>query len=265
MNDKGTKKKIDDKSQFRIYFKKFTGFSEVFDTKNKQKLLDWLHENEIYQLVIKDPLGTLGKSVVFLTYDPNSQIFNYQGKVYSLNELFSKFSVKGSLYVEPRIFQHSVIQRLAPSAINTIRIITIVNSNGDVDIISATFRISVNSETDNFSTGNLAAAVDISTGIVISPGIKRLAACSDIYVSHPVTGQKILGFQIPHWEMVKEIVKEAAVVFPQVRTVGWDVAILEDRPIIIEGNPSWNKGAPQIPLDKGIKPILDTYLGKHGI
>jgi hypothetical protein len=31
MNDKHTKQKIDDKSQFRKYFKKFSGISEVFN------------------------------------------------------------------------------------------------------------------------------------------------------------------------------------------------------------------------------------------
>jgi hypothetical protein len=65
---------------------------------------------------------------------------------------------------------------------------------------------------------------------------------------------------MPHWGKVIALVSEAALVFPQVRTVGWDVAILEDKPIIIEGNPSWNKGAPQIPLDRGIKPILEQYI-----
>ncbi len=259
MNDKYLKQRIDDKSQFRKYFRKFSGVSEVFNATNKNLLIVWLNENQVHQLVIKDPLGTVGKTVQFLSYNPQTIIFTNKIRSYSLDDLFKQFSINGNLYVEPKIVQHAIIQKLAPTALNTIRVITVVNIAGEVDIISAAFRISVNSETDNFSNGNLAAAVDILTGIVISPGIKRLAACSDNYEIHPVTGQKILGFQVPHWEMVLELVKEAALVFPQVRTVGWDVAILEDRPIIIEGNPSWNKGAPQIPLDQGIKPILDKY------
>ena len=260
MNDKHTKQKIDDKSQFRKHFKKFAGISEVFDIRNKQELLVWLVENKINKLVIKDPLGTVGKTVQFLTFNPQSLIFIHKSNEYSLDELFIQFSISGNLYVEPKIAQHHLIQKLAPSALNTIRVITVVREDAKVDIISAAFRIAVNSETDNFSTGNLAAAVDVTMGKVISPGIKRLAACADSYESHPVSGEMILGFQIPHWTKVIELVKDAALVFPQVRTVGWDVAILEDKPIIIEGNPSWNKGAPQIPLDRGIKPILEQYI-----
>ena len=260
MNDKHTKQKIDDKSQFRKHFKKFAGISEVFDASSKQDLLVWLKENKINQLVVKDPLGTVGKTVQFFSYKFENKSFTNKTTTYSLDEVFRHFSINGSLYVEPKIVQHTLIQKLAPTALNTIRVITVVSIEGRIDIISAAFRISVNSETDNFSTGNLAAAVDIPTGLVISPGIKRLAACSDNYESHPVTNQKILGLQVPHWGKVIELVKEAALVFPQVRTVGWDVAILEDKPIIIEGNPSWNKGAPQIPLDQGIKPLLDKYI-----
>lgn len=260
LNDKAYVKKIDDKSQFRINFKSYTGTSEVFHDYEKEKFINWLTVNEINQIVVKDPLGNIGRSVFFFDVAIENQQFADKNKIYSINELFREYSINDRIYVESRIKQHHKIQGLAPTALNTIRVITIVTCDDTVDIISAAFRISVNNETDNFSTGNLAAAVDIDSGIVISPGIKRLAACSDTYEFHPVTGEKILGFQIPHWEEAKSLVHKAALVFPQVRTVGWDVAILEDKAIIIEGNPSWNKGAPQIPLDKGIKPVLDRYL-----
>lgn len=260
MNDDRIKQKIDNKSQFRIYFKRLAGPSEYFESGKKKELLNWLIENRINKLVIKDPCGTLGKTIKFLSFNPQSLKFSHNSKECSLDELFNQFSISGYLYVEPLITQHHLLQKLSPTAVNTVRVITVINRKIEVDIISASLRISVNSETDNFSTGNLAAAVDISTGKVISVGIKRLAACSESFEFHPVTGERILGFQIPHWSKVIEIVNEAALIFPQVRTVGWDVAILEEKPIIIEGNPSWNKGAPQIPLDKGIKPILQSYI-----
>jgi len=264
LNDKRYKLKIDDKSQFRKYYKKFSGISQLFDVNNQQQLVNWLNNNSLERFVIKDPLGTVGKAIHFITYSKNKQ-FIIKNIIITLDELFIKFAINGKLYVEPVIKQHIQIKNLAPTALNTIRVITVVRKDNQVDIVSAAFRIAVNNETDNFSSGNLAAAVDVTTGIVISPGIKRLAACSDSYEAHPVSGKKILGFQIPYWELVKCMVTEAALVFPQVRTVGWDVAILDDKPIIIEGNPSWNKGTPQIPLDKGIKPILDKYLGENGL
>jgi hypothetical protein len=257
--------RIDNKVEFRKYFRNFSGVSSVFMANDKDKLITWLDYNKVQNFVVKDPKGSIGTSIVFFRFNINDLSISNDDRKITINELFENYAKNDIIYIEPVIIQHHSIQSLAPSALNTIRIITVLRKDGDVDIISAVFRIAINSKTDNFSTGNLAAAVDVDTGVVISPGIKRLASCSSIYEYHPVTNMKILSFQIPFWKEVVKLVKEAAQVIPQVRTVGWDVAILHDRPIIIEGNPSWNKGAPQIPLDKGIRPLLDKYLGVNGI
>ncbi len=47
-------------------------------------------------------------------------------------------------------------------------------------------------------------------------------------MKHPVTGEVIVGFQIPFWNQIIELVKELAYVVPQVRYVGWNIAITEN-------------------------------------
>jgi hypothetical protein len=56
------------------------------------------------------------------------------------------------------------------------------------------------------------------------------------------------------------MVTEAALVVPQVRTVGWDIAITPSGPIIIEGNSKWNKDTWQIPAGKGKLQMIKKYL-----
>lgn len=46
----------------------------------------------------------------------------------------------------------------------------------------------------------------------------------------------MLGFQIPNWAALLEFVKQAALVVPQVRFVGWDVAVKDDGFELIEAN-----------------------------
>jgi len=262
MNDARYVQKIDNKIEFQQHFKQFSHFAEIFTVDNDgvDKCRKWLIENNFVKIVIKAPEGTTGKGIYFLDYHPKEEYFLLEGKKYGFIEVFQKFSYKGKIYIEPQLKQHPEIQALAPSALNTVRIITVLDKLLNVDIIAATLRISISGNTDNFSTGNLAATIDIETGVIITPGIKRNAACSKQYHNHPVTNVPILGFKMPHWENVIEKVKNAALVFPQIRTVGWDVAILEKDVVIIEGNPSWNKGAPQIPNNKGIKVMLEKYL-----
>ena len=41
------------------------------------------------------------------------------------------------------------------------------------------------------------------------------------------------GFQIPYWNQTLEMIKEASKVIPEVKTVGWDVAITKTGPELV--------------------------------
>jgi hypothetical protein len=64
-----------------------------------------------------------------------------------------------------------------------------------------------------------------------------------IYEKHPLTGLDFIGFQVPCIAEVKELVTEAAKILPDCRYVGWDVAISEKGPLLVEGN-----GRPSVDL-----------------
>jgi len=56
----------------------------------------------------------------------------------------------------------------------------------------------------------------------------------------PTTKVKVDGFVIPYWKEIIKMTKEAAKVNDDVNVVGWDVAITENGPLIIDGN--WDPG-----------------------
>ena len=56
------------------------------------------------------------------------------------------------------------------------------------------------------------------------------------YIYHPTTHEKLVGFEIPLWDLVKIEVIKAAHLIPDVQYIGWDVAITDKSPVIIEGN-----------------------------
>ena len=68
-----------------------------------------------------------------------------------------------------------------------------------------------------------------------------------------------MGFQVPFWSETLELVKAAALVNTDNRSIGWDVAITNDGPELIEGNHDWCKLLWQLPVKKGLKPILEKY------
>ena len=162
------------------------------------------------------------------------------------------------LTVEEFICQHDDLNKLSPSALNTVRIFTQI-VNGNVVILSTRLRISVNSNVDNLAAGNMAAAVDEKTGVIIRPAIY-----SDITKKtesvHPITGVNIVGFQIPHWDMVIEKVKKIALHNKENRSVGWDIAVTNEGVDFIEGNHDWCKLVCQLPVGMGLKNELKKYL-----
>lgn len=253
MNPKSTRHLIENKLHFYEAYSPFVIHANctIDDLKqNNGKALAVLN-NKSGKIVVKDALGQCGWDVEIL----KSAEFNR-------DKIIAYMQEKGFNLAEEFIQQHSELARMSPSGLNTIRVITQLNKNGEVDILGARFRISVNNHVDNMASGNIAAAVDIETGIVSGPGVYSDITKSDV-THHPVTGVKIIGFQLPMWEEIIQLATKAALHRPENRSIGWDVALTENGPEFIEGNHNWCKILWQLPVKQGMKGALDAYLNSY--
>lgn len=59
---------------------------------------------------------------------------------------------------------------------------------------------------------------------------------ANVYEKHPLTGEDLSNIKLPYIKEAFDMVKEAALVVPQIRYVGWDVTLTENGPVIVEGN-----------------------------
>ena len=198
------------------------------------------------KVVLKEASGKAGSGVKIVDVkDLNS------------TEVIPYMKKHGFGILETYIKQHSKIQELSPSAVNTIRIFTQIRKDGTYEILGCRMRISVDSPVDNMAAGNLAAPVDKNTGVINGPGVY-----SDITKApetiHPITGVSIVGFQIPFWKEILEMTKKASKKYPQNHSIGWDIVVTEDGPGFIEGNHDWCKLVWQLPVNKGLKSQLDV-------
>ena len=83
------------------------------------------------------------------------------------------------------------------------------------------------------------------------------------FIIHPITKEPIKGFKIPYWNDVIKLVKKAGLVVEGVGYVGWDIAITDNGPILIEGNVSPGSLVLQTPYareHKGMKYVAEKYL-----
>lgn len=249
MNPKSARDVLENKIIFLNRFAAFTkrGFADVSQLKADEDLLPRMLNNKSGRVVIKGSCGQTGSEVEVVDcigLTPDSLIKTMREKGYDL--------------VEEYVVQHPALMELSPSGLNTVRIFTQLTPDG-VDFLGARLRISVNSPVDNMAAGNLAAPVDLKTGEVTGPGVYSDITKSDCNV-HPVTNKTISGFKIPFWYEVIEMIKEAALLCPENHSVGWDIAITENGPELIEGNHNWCKLLWQLPVKQGLKKELGKYL-----
>lgn len=250
MNPKRERAILEDKISFHNNYKAFirrnaTTLSEIKrDPQAAAKLLN----NPSGKIVLKLSTGQVGNEV---------KIIDSTRLASSI--LIKKMQKHGFDLAEDFIIQHPRMDSLSPSGVNSIRIISQLDNNNQVDFLGARIRITVDSAVDNLAAGNLAAPINIETGVVSGPGIYSDITKDDEF-RHPVTNTEIPGFKIPFWEEVIKLSREAALAFPENRSVGWDIAITSDGPELIEGNHNWCKLLWQLPVKQGLKPLLEKYI-----
>jgi hypothetical protein len=250
MNPKKHRRFLEDK---RVFLQKFSDFVHhqhiSLDALRQDKALSRaLFINASGKLVLKSHDGQCGRGVEVV-------------EVHTLDEdrLIEHLERTGNDLVEEYIVQHPDLMRLSPAGLNTVRIFTQLNQRNEVEILGCRLRITINSHVDNMAAGNIAAPIDTQTGKVTGPGVYSDITKADEVV-HPVTHVPIVGFQVPFWQETIEMVQRAALSFTDCRSIGWDIAITEKGPELIEGNHNWCKLLWQLPVKQGMKSELQKYL-----
>ncbi|MDB4735900.1 hypothetical protein OAF39_02700 [Akkermansiaceae bacterium] len=249
MNPVGKRIILDDKAQFYKNYKKYfvhtIGVSE--ELKTQPALVKKILSNKANKLVFKKSDGKCGVGVEVMDASKFSK------------ESLVPFMVKEDFdLVEEFIIQHPRLNELSPSAVNTVRVFTQLDNANEVILLGSRLRISVNSPVDNMAAGNLAAPIDESTGKIIGAAVYS-DITKDEETVHPVTGVEIIGFRVPFWEEILVMVKDAALMHPENRSIGWDIVVTSDGPGFIEGNHDWCKLLWQLPVKQGLKSKIEKF------
>lgn len=179
----------------------------------------------------------------------------------------TEFTLSSILGQEPLIFE-SIVQQTKQfaafnnSSVNTVRFMTTLWPDGSAKIIATWLKIGRAGKcVDNAGNGgNVDAGVDVETGIIYNVGqfdgwrkVKRVD-------HHPDSGSLINGVVIEHWDEIKEEVIKFQQAFPYCKAAGWDIAITDNGPVVIEVNDFWDRTG-QYFIKKGWrKEIRDCYL-----
>lgn len=202
-------------------------------------------------VVTKSLDGQCGKGVEVI----ETEYLSYQ-------ELIAHMQDSGNELAEEYLVQHDDLMALSPSGLNTIRIFTQLNHQDEPELLGCRIRISVDSHVDNLAAGNLVAPIDAETGKVNGPAVYSDITKPD-ETHHPITGHPIEGFQIPYWQEILNLVQQAAKHDTRNRSIGWDVAVTNHGPDLIEANHDWCKLVWQLPVKQGLKEVLEGYRNNY--
>jgi hypothetical protein len=169
----------------------------------------------------------------------------------SLIARLEEISRSHPIVLQQRLTNHAAVLPLAHRALCTARIVTYRRANGAIAFLCAFLRMPTSDvAADNYAMGGLASQIDEATGRLGPGSLKAIEHSETYHDTHPVSGARIDGLLLPDWQEALALCFRAHRLFGDHFSVGWDVALTSDGPVLIEGNYNWDVVLAQQPHGK---------------
>lgn len=186
-------------------------------------------------VICKPADGNCGNGV-FKLQTRDGRIF-INGKETSCKEVVE--CLKDGYLLQERLRQHPELEKFHPSSINTVRLVTFYTGS-EVRLGWSALRIGAGGGVaDNLAKGGVVVKVIPESGKLDRFGFRKPKFGRRV-VSHPDTGILFEGFTVPYFNEAVALVKKYHSFARGIHSIGWDVAITPEGPVIIEGNDDWD-------------------------
>lgn len=167
----------------------------------------------------------------------------------------------GNYLLQDRVYQHSRMNELNPGAVNTVRVVTVTPPNSAPVALATLLRMGTSrtGAVDNWSAGGIAIGIE-ADGTLKKYGLYHMCNTGKTD-RHPDTGIVFGDFRIPYYEEALELACRAQKYFYAVHSVGWDIAITEAGPVIIEGNDNYGLSFMQA-CDRPLRKEWEAVMGR---
>lgn len=214
---------LKDKVEFHEKLGEFTGREYInLNKASSEEFKAFCQGKE--KIFIKNPVSFGGQGVRCCHLD----------EVEDFDALYTELVQDGFILAEEEIKQHHILNELCPSCINSMRVVTLRGADNNFYVLYSLLRVGSGAkDVDNITSGGMYILLD-DNGKSISRAFCDKTAL--YYDTHPLTGVSFTDFQVPLYEESIELCKRAAAAVSEIGYVGWDVAITEKGPVLIEGN-----------------------------
>jgi hypothetical protein len=226
-------------------------------------LVTELEENG--RLVLKPVIGLGGQGVLILSKSEGQVYINNKAerpeKAYLVLASLKNYII--TEFIEQGEFPSS----LFPESVNTIRLLTMVDPDGNEPFVAAAAHRIGNRKSapvDNLHAGALSSLIDLDTG-ALSAAAERAADRLIMHDVHPDTQASIKGRIVPNWAALKAYILKVAAQLPFLCYVGWDVVLTADGPVLLEGNKDPNPRPFQLHRPLLLDDRIRRFYQKHDI
>lgn len=224
---------LEDKTKFNKHFKDLIG-RDWLDLRDST-LDEFIAFLKLHDEVLMKPIGG-GQGI---------GIFKLSFAEFDIYD-FSKYR---NFIAEEILVQNSIVSELNSSSVNTVRILTFKGK-----AIAGAIRIGrKDALVDNLHSKGICGHLDVNFGIIDTLCIDNEY---NKYLHHPDNGKLLVGFEIPQWNKIISTVENASRLVPEVKYIGWDVAVLEDNVVLIEGNHDPGHDVVQMINQNGLFPCI---------
>jgi hypothetical protein len=207
--------------------------------------VQWRIEPETidYDLFCKRRKGMGAKGTRTFRYLGDHRFADCKARVLSIWEIEAQLAaLKTPMLVQPWLRNHAALADIARDSLLTVRVISCLNEDDEPEVCLAMLRLLTVLEPAwrHLPDGEYAAPIDLKTGALGILTGDSMATSVTRLQRHPVTGAKIEGRFMPHWEATQALALQLHRHVRHRVMVGWDIAITPEGPVMLEGNTNFD-------------------------
>jgi hypothetical protein len=190
-------------------------------------------------LYFKPVDGLRGRGIERWDFDSPKGTWKSEGTVLTEENLIKHFketSKKETFVLQEAAYNHKALENLSTGGLVTFRVMTVLGL--EAETMKCYIVMPRGKTPANHGTyGGIVATVNLETNRIYR-SFSRLPILEK-QPKHPETGGQIEGREFKEWPELEALALKAHKCFPEIFSIGWDLALTTKGPQIVEGNTQW--------------------------
>ncbi len=238
--------------------------------RDQDALTEFLRDGAVYPIFGKPYFGSLSEGSVRINARMGDDLHLANGERRDLGGFAAEVIARypGGFLFQSALDPHIDMARIAGSAIGCVRVLTANDGSGPVPVYAVWKLPAPTAMSDNFwQAGSLLADLDLATGTLKSC-LRGTGLQAEHLTDHPVSGAPLIGTALPVWAETLAIAVDAHAVFPEFGVCGFDIAVTDEGPKVLECNDNPAHMLYQLAARRGLQnpdlaPIWDRVIARQ--